>query len=86
LLLAGAASAQAFVGTTSDAAPGGADSASRGETARETIARIRATDAEERWRLIPWRDSLVEAFAVARKERKPVFFFGYDGILDTGNC
>ena len=54
--------------------------------AKDTIARIRATDDEERWRLIPWKDSLVEAIAVAQETRKPVFFFGYDGVLDTGNC
>lgn len=51
-----------------------------------TIARAHPTVAEERWRLIPFGDSLVAALAQARELRKPVFFFGYDGILDCGYC
>ena len=50
-----------------------------------TLARARATDAELRWRSIPWRTSLKVALAEAEKSGKPVFFFGYDGTLDDGN-
>ncbi len=50
------------------------------------LSRARPRADEERWRLIPFGDSLVEALAIAKRERRPVFFFGYDGILDNGYC
>jgi hypothetical protein len=50
------------------------------------IASTRPTAAEERWRLVPWLDSVTEALERARREQRPVFLFGYDGDLDTGNC
>ena len=49
------------------------------------LDRVRATKAESRWRLLPWMHSLSKALARARKEGKPVFYFGYDGTLDDGN-
>jgi hypothetical protein len=52
----------------------------------EILEKLRAPMAEERWRLIFWYDSLKKGFAVAAKLKKPVFFFGYDGTLDNGNC
>lgn len=49
------------------------------------LARARATAAEMRWRLVPWMRSLGKALARGKKENKPVFYFGYDGVLDSGN-
>jgi hypothetical protein len=49
------------------------------------IGATRATAAEERWRTIPWLTSLRAALQRGQTESKPVFFFAYDGILDTGN-
>jgi hypothetical protein len=51
----------------------------------EAIGATRATAAEERWRAIPWLTSLRVALERGKAESKPVFFFAYDGILDTGN-
>jgi hypothetical protein len=45
----------------------------------------RTTPAEMRWRLIPFMPSLRAALALGAEQGKPVFFFGYDGELDTGN-
>jgi len=50
-----------------------------------TLDRVRATKAESRWRLVPWMHSLSKALTRAKKEGKPVFYFGYDGTLDDGN-
>jgi hypothetical protein len=50
------------------------------------IALARPREQEERWRLVPWHDSLVGALEVARERRRPVFYFGYDGTLDDGFC
>ncbi len=52
----------------------------------EALARVRPRPEEERWRLIPFLPSLQKAFEAASRENKPVFLFGYDGVLDTGNC
>lgn len=51
-----------------------------------TIARARVRAEESRWQAIPWHESLTEALAVAQRQRRPVFLFGYDGIADTGLC
>jgi hypothetical protein len=34
---------------------------------------------DEAWRTIPWKVSLVEAQAVAARERKPIFIWAMDG-------
>jgi len=49
------------------------------------LARSQPTQAELRWRLVPWMRSLRQALAAGSRTGKPVFYFGYDGILDTGN-
>lgn len=51
----------------------------------DALDQVRATKAESRWRLVPWMHSLSKGLARARKEGKPVFYFGYDGTLDDGN-
>jgi hypothetical protein len=50
------------------------------------ISRARPTAAEDAWRLIPWHDSLGAALEQATRTAKPVFFFGVDGVLETGHC
>jgi len=52
----------------------------------KSLAAVRPPATEERWRLVPWRSSLSAALEEARKVDRPVFFFGYDGILGSGNC
>lgn len=52
----------------------------------EGLAAVRPRAIEERWRLVPWRTSLSAAFEEAKERKLPVFFFGYDGILGSGNC
>lgn len=47
---------------------------------------IRATRRESQWQLIPWRASLTEALAEAKKTNKPVYMFCADGVFKTGNC
>ena len=34
---------------------------------------------EETWRMIPWKTSLLEAQALAAKEKKPLFLWAMDG-------
>lgn len=50
------------------------------------LAKVRSRPEEERWRLVPWQHSLKKGFEAAKASNRPLFFFGYDGILDTGNC
>ncbi len=52
----------------------------------KVLKTVRPRAAEQRWRLVPWHTSLSRAFAVAKKQGKPLFFFGYDGVLGSGNC
>jgi len=52
----------------------------------EALAAVRPRATEERWRLVTWRTSLSAALEEAGKIDRPVFFFGYDGILGSGNC
>ncbi len=52
----------------------------------EALAKARPRPGEERWRLIPWIDSFKKGLEAAKKGKKPLFFFGYDGVLETGNC
>ena len=51
-----------------------------------TLRLARPEPSEERWRLIPWRTSLTDALREGARVERPVFYFGYDGILDVGNC
>ena len=51
-----------------------------------TLERARVRADESRWHAIPWHTSLTEALAIAQREQRPVFLFGYDGIADTGLC
>ena len=51
-----------------------------------TLERARVRPDESRWQAIPWHTSLTEALAIAQREQRPVFLFGYDGIADTGLC
>ncbi len=50
------------------------------------IAKVRPSAAEERWRLIELKSSLVVAFRQAKAENKPVYYFAADGVLGSGNC
>lgn len=52
----------------------------------DVLAHARATPAERRWRNVPWEASITEALKKARATGKPLFFFGGDGDVDTGNC
>lgn len=52
----------------------------------KAMAEIAPRSDEERWRLIPWSTSLTDTLEQARESGRPVFLFGYDGVLDTGNC
>jgi hypothetical protein len=52
----------------------------------QSLSLARARPAEQRWRSIRWVDSLHDAFERAAAEGKPVFYFGADGILASGNC
>lgn len=56
------------------------------DNVEQILAQVRPRPDEERWRLIPWGESLTQALLAAKDQNKPVFYFGYDGILDTGNC
>ncbi len=47
---------------------------------------VRPRAEEERWRAIPWSTSVTDTLARAKAEHRAVFLFGYDGLLDTGNC
>ena len=51
-----------------------------------TLRLARPAPSEERWRLIPWHTSLTAALREAARIERPVFYFGYDGVLDVGNC
>ena len=42
--------------------------------------------AEARWTLVPWRFSLTDALAEAKRTDKPVFLFVNDGVVDSGQC
>jgi hypothetical protein len=52
----------------------------------EALDAARLRPAEERWRLVPWRTSLAAGLAEAKERNLPLFLFGYDGILGSGNC
>ncbi len=52
----------------------------------EGVAAVRATDGERRWRLIPFGDSLAAALKEGQERNRPIYFFGGDGVLDSGNC
>lgn len=52
----------------------------------DALQAIRATADEDRWRTIPWRESLTDTLAEAKAAGRPVFLFGADGDLWTGNC
>ena len=41
---------------------------------------------EARWTLIPWRHSLTEALAEAKRTKRPVYLFVNDGDVDSGRC
>ncbi len=61
-------------------------SAVAGDDLDDAIAAVRPTNAERRWRLVPMLDSFAAAFARGEHENKPIYYFGVDGILDSGNC
>ena len=42
--------------------------------------------AEASWTLVPWRHSLTDALAEAKKEGKPVYLFVIDGDVESGRC
>lgn len=42
--------------------------------------------AEATWTLIPWRHSLTDALAEAKKDQKPVYLFVNDGDVESGRC
>lgn len=63
-----------------------ADPPTANDPFEDVLEKVRPKPAEERWRLIPWHHSLKKGFAAAAQAGKPVFFFGYDGTLDNGNC
>ena len=42
--------------------------------------------AEARWTLVPWRHSLTEALAEAKRVHKPVYLFVTDGDVESGRC
>jgi hypothetical protein len=46
----------------------------------------RTTADENRWRAIPWRESLTDTLAEAKKNEQQVFLFGADGDLWSANC
>ena len=41
---------------------------------------------EARWTLIPWRHSLTDALAEAKRTKRPVYLFVNDGDVDSGRC
>ena len=52
----------------------------------ETALRASRTTADEdRWRAIPWRESLTDTLAEAKKNEQPVVLFGADGDLWSAN-
>ena len=54
----------------------------RSEITDDVYKRLRqqlAPPADEPWRTIPWKISLIDAQKVAAKERKPIFIWAMDG-------
>jgi hypothetical protein len=41
---------------------------------------------EARWTLIPWRHSLTDALAEAKRTKRPIYLFVNDGDVDSGRC
>ncbi|MCA8954650.1 MAG: hypothetical protein KDC87_01170 [Planctomycetes bacterium] len=41
---------------------------------------------ESRWTLIPWRTSLTESLAEAKRTGKPIYLFVNDGEVESGLC
>ena len=41
---------------------------------------------EARWTLVPWRHSLTDALAEAKRDHKPVYVFVNDGDVESGRC
>lgn len=42
--------------------------------------------AESLWTRIPWRPSLTDALAEARRLQRPVFLYANDGDVGSGRC
>ncbi|MCA8951931.1 MAG: hypothetical protein KDE27_20650 [Planctomycetes bacterium] len=42
--------------------------------------------AESLWTLVPWRHSLTEALAEAKRDHKPIYLFVNDGDVESGRC
>jgi len=42
--------------------------------------------SEARWTLIPWRHSLTDALAEAKRIQRPIYLFVNDGDVDSGRC
>jgi hypothetical protein len=61
-------------------------SAEASEAVAPALFAARLTPAEERWGLIPWRESLTDTLAEAEREQRPVFLLGADGDLWSDNC
>lgn len=55
-------------------------------TIESAMAWARPRREEEGWRFVPWRRSLVAALDEARESKKPVFYYGCDGIIESGSC
>jgi hypothetical protein len=44
------------------------------------------TREERKFDLVAWVPDIFTAKEIAKKQNRPVFFFTYDGNIDTGRC
>jgi len=50
------------------------------------VRKLQPSRAERRFDEIGWAPDIAAAEAAARKSNRPVYFFTYDGKIDTGRC
>jgi hypothetical protein len=68
------------------AAAGAAQDAPRAFDLDTAFAAALPPRTEANWTLIPWRHSLTDALAEAKKDQKPVYLFVNDGDVESGRC
>lgn len=50
------------------------------------FAAARPPRVESLWTLIPWRHSLTDALAEAKRTQRPIYLYVNDGDVDSGRC